>query len=199
MQNSNNASNSFQNDAYSSDKKAIDELEKIHNETYNELMNPSLGVQLFVSIVFFILVGAIPLQVVFDTLIQDVNSFLQFLYYFVPLLFVIVIGYANIRYVVTFNDRVQLYKRIRTELEKNGVVPEQKIEITRTQHYRLLNLLQITFILGTFFAACLWFLLPLRSRLEPLTIIYGFGTALFEYFKNKLEVPNPLAHLLSNI
>lgn len=184
----------------------VQEYQQIQNDIYNELMNPNLGVQFLLFRVFVVLVIAIPIQVLTDQLIKSQNSLdlfrisipFEVLYFVIPLLSIIVIGYFNIKFVSTFSDRLQLFEEIQVKLKEAGKEQTQTLTVTETQHYKLIIRIETAFVIGTFFVACLWFLVPSQGRLEPLTIIYGFGTAIFEYFRTKLGIPNPLDRFIAN-
>jgi hypothetical protein len=187
----------------------IQEYQKIQNDTYNELMNESLSIQLLLFWAFVVLIVIIPIQAMSDEIMKILNlqeffqtstsyEVFQLLYYIIPLLSVIAIGYSNIKFVNTFNDRLQFFEEIQAKLKEVGKESSHTINVSETQHYKLILRIETAFVVGTFLVACLWFLEPSHSRLEPLTIIYGFGTAIFEYFRTKLAIPNPLDRFIVN-
>jgi hypothetical protein len=182
----------------------IKQLHEFKNVLYDELVNPSLAGWFLSFGAFVFLVVGIPLQVLADHIIEaqsplefDLLSIpFELLYYAVPIMLIVVLGYSNIKFVATFNDRLLLFEEIKLQLQEAGEEVTQEIDVIKTQHYKFIIRIEAVFIFGTFFVACLWFLSPEHGRLEPLTIIYGFGTAIFEYFRSKLKIPNPLDRFL---
>jgi hypothetical protein len=176
----------------------LDEIKKVHKNVYDELTKAPSWVRTFQAITFLMIIFLVPLQVAFDKLIPGDYVLPERWDAVFPLGFVIAIGFANVLYLISHYRQFESFNQITQSIKDSGVDLNYQLNITETQQYRLIDLLQNTFIAGTIFAAFLWFLYPEENRLEPLTIIYGFGTALFGYFRNRFNVSNPLDRLTNH-
>jgi len=85
----------------------------------------------------------------------------------------------NIRTIRQINERLG-EDTIKELSEKNLLKPVQDV----------VNLMQLAYIIATMLSALLWFFDPFdpneTNYMEPLTIILGFGTGLYAYFRDQL-------------
>ena len=102
---------------------------------------------------------------------------------------------TNILYVRSVSQQIREYEQIRDVLIEKGQ-DAQVINLVDVPHFTIVDRLQIVFIIATTIATILWFLYPEVNRLEPLTIIYGFGTGLFGYFRTRLGMNSPFLNML---
>lgn len=113
---------------------------------------------------------------------------------------IIFIGFSfmNIYYVREFTKDRALFEEIYTYLKQQGVDIGLQLDVSNTQASKMINQMQLAYIIGTFFVVSLWYTFYDHGRLEPLTILYGFGTALFGYFRTRLSINNPIDEFLEN-
>lgn len=105
--------------------------------------------------------------------------------FIVILMVLLLVGILNVTYVTTYNSKWIVYQNVRAKLIENGLPANEVLEVPRQSQHRLIDSIQYGYIAGTIVASALWFVFPETSRLEPLTILYGFGTALFAYFRTR--------------
>lgn len=168
---------------------------KVLQGKYDYLTDSSPVVRSFQALTFFIIIFLIPLQVAFEEHIPGDYVISERWDFVFPLAFIVAIGYANLRYIITHFNEYHSFNAIANDIRSAGEAVELALDVTETRHYKLIDVLQNTFIAGTIFTAFLWYMFPDENRLEPLTIIYGFGTALYGYFRTIFNVSNPLDRL----
>lgn len=115
-----------------------------------------------------------------------------------PIIFLI-LSFANIAFLtdyrLTRNTVVELEEEIKKDEENHGKLIN-RIDFKETLRYKFVNFLQLQYIIGAFLSTALWFMTGIES-LEPLSLIYGSGTAIFAYYQSSKNIPEPLAYITS--
>lgn len=166
-------------------------LQHYEAELYRQLTTVPLFVSIFQYLSFIVMIFVVPILVLLNEqmcagckhlISQQVDLLLP--------LFFLLIGFANIIYAREYTKNSLALHEIQRVLKREGVEPKFEIVGSKTQNHKVINRLQNTYILGTFIVVCLWYLNPDNTHFEPLAAIYGFGTALFGYYRTKFSVSN---------
>ena len=99
-------------------------------------------------------------------------------------------------YVLSFDHIRLAFIRDNQRLVDANIKPIE-IDLQNTEQYFSVNIVQFSFIFSTFFVVFLWFAFPDNPHLEPLSLLYTFGTATFGYFRAMLNVRTPIDSNLS--
>lgn len=115
----------------------------------------------------------------------------------IPPLVIFFMMITDLNRIKRIDNDLREFHRLKEDLEKLGIQSAFELNRENIAALDVIELCQSAYIAGTILSVSLWFLYPEINRLEPLTIIYGFGVGLFGYFRIYYRIPNLLDRIIN--